>query len=163
MIVTSRFVVGIAAAATLAGGLSTLRVSGSTQAQTGQGGGATPAAAGQTQGGSGAQQAGAGRGRGQLPDVPLISPGPSAARFPKNADEFDQMFNQVKNWGRWGPNDQLGAANLITDAKRKQALALGKQGIVVGLAHSPLTEPAPDVQSPFEHTMNRGFTTDTYK
>jgi len=97
------------------------------------------------------------------PDVPLISPGPSAARFPRNADEFDQMFNQIKNWGRWGKDDQLGAANLITDAKRKQALALGKQGIVVGLAHSPLTEAAPDVQSPFEHTMNRGFTTDTYK
>jgi kynurenine formamidase len=57
----------------------------------------------------------------------------------------------------------LGAANLITDAKRKQAIGLAKQGIVIGLAHSPITESAPDNANPFEHTMNRGFTTDTYK
>jgi kynurenine formamidase len=109
--------------------------------------------------------AGAAVGLGQAPGAaaPLISPGPSAARFPKNAEEFDQMFNQVKNWGRWGADDQLGAANLITDQKRKQAIALAKTGIVVGLAHPPLTEAAPDNQSPFEHVMNRGFTTDTYR
>jgi kynurenine formamidase len=69
----------------------------------------------------------------------------------------------VKNWGRWGKDDQLGAANLITDAKRKQAAALAKNGISISLAHAPLTEAAPDNTSPFEHTMNRGFTTDTYK
>ena len=58
---------------------------------------------------------------------PLLSPGAAAARFPRNPDEFDQMFNQVKNWGRWGKDDQLGAANLITDAKRKQALVAGQE------------------------------------
>ena len=65
----------------------------------------------------------------QPPPAPetLLSPGPSAARFPKNADEFDQLFNQVKNWGRWGKDDQLGAANLITEAKRKQALSAGEE------------------------------------
>ena len=94
---------------------------------------------------------------------PLLSPGPSAARFPKNLDEFDQMFNQVKNWGRWGKDDQLGAANLITDAKRKQALTLAKSSLVVPMGHAPLTAPAPDNANPFEHTMNRGLTTDTYK
>jgi kynurenine formamidase len=73
------------------------------------------------------------------------------------------MFNQVKNWGRWGADDQLGAANLITVEKRKQALALAKNGITISMAHNPLTEAAPDNGSPFEHTMNRGFSTDTYK
>lgn len=96
------------------------------------------------------------------PAPTLISPGPSAARFPRNAAEFDQMFNQVKNWGRWGANDQLGAANLITAETRKRALALAKEGIVVGLAHSPLKEAAPDNPNPFTHTMNRGLSTDTY-
>ena len=107
----------------------------------------------------GAALAAQGRGGG----APLLGPGPSAARTPKNADEFDVMFNQVKNWGRWGANDELGAANLITEAKRKQAIALAKQGIVVGLAHPPLEEAAADNTSPFEHTVNRGLTTDTYK
>ena len=73
------------------------------------------------------------------------------------------MFQQVKNWGRWGPDDQLGAANLITEAKRRQAADLVKNGVSVSLAHNPLTEAAPDNPQPFEHTMNRGFTTDTYR
>ena len=104
-----------------------------------------------------------GQQRGAEPTPPLLSPGASAARFPRNAEEFDQMFNEVKNWGRWGKDDQLGAANLITEAKRRQAIALAKNGITVSLAHNPLTEAAPDNTSPFEHTMNRGLSTDTYK
>ena len=54
-----------------------------------------------------------------------------ASRAPRNAEEFDALFQQVKNWGRWGPNDQLGSANLVTVAKRKQAVALVKDGITV--------------------------------
>ena len=96
------------------------------------------------------------------PTPTLVSPGPSAARFPRNAAEFDQMFNQVKNWGRWGASDQLGAANLITADTRKRALSLAKEGIVVGLAHPPLKDAAPDNPNPFNHTMNRGLSTDTY-
>src|SRR5919202_1831580 len=87
----------------------------------------------------------------------------AGTRAPRNAVEFDALFQQVKNWGRWGADDQLGAANLITEAKRKQAYALAKAGITVGLAHTPLTDMTPDNPSPFEHTMNRGFTTDTYR
>jgi len=93
-----------------------------------------------------------------------LAGGQSAApRAPRNAAEFDQLFQQVKNWGRWGPDDQLGSANLVTPAKRKQALALAKTGMSVSLAHNALTERAEDNTSPFEHTMNRGFTTDTYR
>jgi hypothetical protein len=73
------------------------------------------------------------------------------------------MFQQIKNWGRWGADDQLGAANLVTAAKRKQAAALVKSGVTVSLAHNVLTERAEDVSSPFEHTMNRGNQMDTYR
>ncbi len=92
----------------------------------------------------------------------VLSPGAAAARFPRNADEFDTMFQQVKNWGRWGKDDQLGAANLITDAKRKEALDLAKLGLAVSLAHPPLKDPAPDNASPFNHTMLRGLNMDSY-
>jgi kynurenine formamidase len=95
-------------------------------------------------------------------DYQVMSPGAVAARFPRNAEEFDTIFHQVKNWGRWGKDDQLGAANLITEAKRKQALALAKSAVTVSLAHPPLKEAAPDNGSPFNHTMNRGLSTDTY-
>jgi hypothetical protein len=40
------------------------------------------------------------------------------ARAPRNAAEFDELFRQVSNWGRWGKDDQLGSANLVTEAKR---------------------------------------------
>ena len=97
------------------------------------------------------------------PADPVLTPGPSAARFPRNAAEFDQLFNQVKNWGRWGADDQLGSANLITPDKRRRALQLAREGLSVSLARNPLTEAAPDNPSPFEHTMGRGLTTDTYR
>ena len=96
----------------------------------------------------------------QTPSAPSAA---VAARYPRNADEFDELFRRISNWGRWGKDDERGSANLVTDAKRKQAGALVKNGIAVSLAHNPLTEAAPDNTSPFEHTMNRGLSTDTYK
>ena len=51
----------------------------------------------------------------------------------------------------------------MTEAKRRQAAALVKTGLTVSLAHNPLTDQADDNASPFEHTMNKGFTTDTYR
>ncbi len=93
----------------------------------------------------------------------ILSPGPSAARRPATAEEFDAYFKEVANWGRWGAADELGTANLITDAKRRQAASLVRVGRAVGLAHSPLTAKDLDNASPFEHTMNRGFSTDTYR
>jgi kynurenine formamidase len=84
------------------------------------------------------------------------------SRAPRNADEFDQLFHQVSNWGRWGKDDELGSVNLITPAKRKSALALAKTGESVSLAHNPITERAEDNSNPFEHTMLRGNNMDRY-
>src|SRR6266404_5350795 len=63
---------------------------------------------------------------------------PESSRAPRTAAEFDALFQQVKNWGRWGPDDQLGSVNLITPAKRKAALALARTGDTVSLAHTLL-------------------------
>lgn len=93
----------------------------------------------------------------------VMTPGPSAARMPANANEFDAYFKKISNWGRWGATDELGTLNLITDAKRRQAAALVRAGQAVGLAHPPLTVKDLDNGSPFEHTMNRGFQTDVYR
>src|SRR5437867_3731283 len=84
------------------------------------------------------------------------------SRAPRNAAEFDELFKSVSNWGRWGTDDQLGSANLVTPAKRKQVAALVKNGTPVSLAHNPLTERAEDNSNPFEHTMLRGFFMDRY-
>jgi kynurenine formamidase len=87
---------------------------------------------------------------------------PASSRSPRNAAEFAELFEQVKNWGRWGKDDELGAANLVTAAKRRQAIALARTGESVSLAHNPLTEAAEDNTNPFEHTMLRGNNMDRY-
>lgn len=71
-----------------------------------------------------------------------------------SAEQFDRWMRELSNWGRWGKDDQVGAANLITAAKRRQALALAKEGIAVSLAHRPLLEKAADNRSPFERETN---------
>src|SRR4249919_3686914 len=49
-------------------------------------------------------------------------------------EQFEQWMTQLSNWGRWGKDDELGALNLITAAKRKQAAGLVKTGTIVSLA-----------------------------
>ena len=95
--------------------------------------------------------------------VPAMSAQAPASRAPRNAGEFDVLFQQVKNWGRWGADDQLGAANLLTAATRRQALALAKTGTTVSLSHNLLTDKADDNASPFEQTMIGANNMDTYR
>ena len=41
--------------------------------------------------------------------------------------EFDAMFEAVKNWGRWGPDDELGTLNYITPEKVRRGRAARAQ------------------------------------
>ena len=52
-----------------------------------------------------------------------------------NEEDYHRALKELSNWGRWGADDELGAANLITPAKRKQALASAKEGVTISLAH----------------------------
>ena len=71
------------------------------------------------------------------------APGHNATR-----EDFDQMMKGLSNWGRWGKDDQVGAVNLITSAKRKEALRLVREGVPVSLARNAETEPAVDNPQP---------------
>ena len=52
------------------------------------------------------------------------SPAPLQTASNHNATraDFDQLMKELSNWGRWGKDDQMGAVNLITPAKRKEAV-----------------------------------------
>lgn len=65
----------------------------------------------------------------------------------------ESWMNELSNWGRWGEDDQMGAVNLITAAKRKQAAALVKDGVSVSMAHDTLADKSADNGSPFGHEM----------
>ena len=83
-------------------------------------------------------------------------------RAPRTLAEFDAMFTELSNWGRWGPDDELGTVNLITPAKRQQAAALVRSGVSVSLSHNPMTEEAVDNPGSFEHVMAENLRSDTY-
>ena len=68
-------------------------------------------------------------------------------------DEYERWKKDLSNWGRWGKDDQIGALNLITPAKRKQAAALVKEGSSVSMASDLDTEKAVDNPNPFELKM----------
>lgn len=68
-------------------------------------------------------------------------------------EQYEKWKTDLSNWGRWGKDDEIGALNLITPAKRKQAAALVKEGFSVSLAGDPDTEKAVDNPSPYEHEM----------
>jgi kynurenine formamidase len=70
-------------------------------------------------------------------------------------ETVDQWMTELSNWGRWGKDDEMGAVNLITPAKRKQALALVKDGMSYSLARNAEKEKAADNPSPFIHKMLR--------
>jgi hypothetical protein len=38
-----------------------------------------------------------------------------------NEADYHRALKELSNWGRWGNDDELGAANLITPAKRRGA------------------------------------------
>ena len=40
-------------------------------------------------------------------------------------EEYHRAMEELSNWGRWGPDDELGTANLITPAKRRAAAERG--------------------------------------
>jgi len=67
--------------------------------------------------------------------------------------EYDRWQTELSNWGRWGKDDELGALNLITPAKRRAAAALVKEGATVSLSSNAQTEKAVDVPCPNEWAM----------
>jgi kynurenine formamidase len=66
---------------------------------------------------------------------------------------LDAMYESLKNWGRWGTEDQRGTLNHLTDDRRAAAASLVRSGEAVSLAHDLGTEPSPENPSPAHHHM----------
>jgi kynurenine formamidase len=71
--------------------------------------------------------------------------------------EFDELFKKVCNWGRWGPEDQLGTLHYVTPAHIVAAAALVRSGRSVSLA-IPINKIAgPDNPRPAFHYMVQAY------
>jgi hypothetical protein len=70
-----------------------------------------------------------------------------------NESQVLDWYKSENNWGRWGQQDQMGALNLITPAKRTQAAALVQSGETVSCARPITTEITPDISFQVQRYM----------
>ena len=74
--------------------------------------------------------------------------------------EFDAIFESVKNWGRWGPDDQLGTLNYITPEMVRRAAGLVRSGRQVSM-EIPINKVAgPDNPNPAIHFVSQAHDID---
>ncbi len=76
-----------------------------------------------------------------------------AASKTMSLEAFERLFESLKNWGRWGPNDELGTLNYLTPDKVRAASALVKRGRSVSMAIPINTVAGPDNPNPAIYYM----------
>ena len=81
-------------------------------------------------------------------------PAPKVKNARMSLKEFDALFESLKNWERWGPDDQKGTLNYITPAQVSAAAALVQSGRSVSLQIPLNTQAGPDNPNPVIHYMN---------
>lgn len=101
--------------------------------------------------------------------APAQPPAPAApADTAKLRAQYEQWRKEFKTWGKWGPEDNKGASNLITPQKVLEATKLVRTGTVISLAHAEPQMAAADVNpnGVFKRTTNNiteGGTADNYQ
>lgn len=73
---------------------------------------------------------------------------------PLDLKQFDVLFNRLKNWGRWGPDDERGTLNYITADKTATAARLVRTGQTVSMSLPINTMSGPDNPHPAIHYMS---------
>jgi kynurenine formamidase len=85
----------------------------------------------------------------------------AASRPAPTPQEYRAYRERFSNWGRWGPDDELGTLNHITDDVRRNAAALVREGRAVSLANPLATVqalPGHRNNTPAVHRMDIGET-----
>jgi kynurenine formamidase len=73
-----------------------------------------------------------------------------------------KMLDTLSNWGRWGPDDQLGTLNFITPATRRRAAALVREGVSVSCSRPISTDITADTSfQPLRFMVDSGEGRDT--
>jgi len=70
-----------------------------------------------------------------------------------SAEEVTKYMDTLSNWGRWGPDDDLGTLNYITPEKRVEAARLVQKGVAVSCSRMITPGSAIDVMNPPLHFM----------
>ena len=68
-------------------------------------------------------------------------------------EDITALFEELKNWSRWGADDELGMLNHLTPAHRAAAAATVTEGVSVSLAQNLPVTPTPENPFPSQHHM----------
>jgi kynurenine formamidase len=68
-------------------------------------------------------------------------------------EEFHRTFEKLRNWGRWGDDDELGTLNFLGEAEVAQGVKLAKRGRRLSLGRPLDTVAGPDNSRPALHYM----------
>ena len=71
--------------------------------------------------------------------------------------QFEELFLSVKNWGRWGPEDDKGTLNYITPEHLRRAAGLVRSGRSVSMEIPINTVAGPDNPHPATHYMVQNY------
>jgi hypothetical protein len=77
----------------------------------------------------------------------------TAEPFTLAKSEFDLLFEKLKNWGRWGEDDERGTLNFVGEGEVVAAAGLVRSGRQVSLARALDTVAGPDNGRPALHYM----------
>jgi kynurenine formamidase len=85
----------------------------------------------------------------------LLLAQPALAQTSHDIDQatVEKWLTDLSNWRRWGQDDVLGALNLVTPERRREALKLASEGATVSLARNYTRDPNNDERSSFRHQM----------
>ena len=96
-----------------------------------------------------------------MPDAKRPKTGAAAgkgiANAPMTQAEFDKLFHDVSNWGRWGEADEMGTLNYLTPDRVRNAARLVRSGRSVSLARPIDTVTAVDNPNPAIHHMTQAY------
>jgi kynurenine formamidase len=70
-----------------------------------------------------------------------------------STERMAAIFDKVKNWGRWGAEDESGALNLITPEHRRAAAACVESGETLSCSRELPVQPSPENPNPALHMM----------
>ena len=74
-----------------------------------------------------------------------------------SAVEFDELFREISNWGRWGSDDEKGTLNFLTPEIVARSSKLVRTGKSVSMARPIDTVASIDNGGPAIHLMTRGY------
>ncbi|HVX19786.1 MAG TPA: cyclase family protein [Acidimicrobiales bacterium] len=79
-------------------------------------------------------------------------------RQPPTQDEVLAYFDELSNWGRWGPDDERGTLNFVTPDVVRRAVATVTEGVGVSCALDIVAEHRPDqiAGAPQRHMLVTG-------